>query len=127
MDGEYRGVAWNSSLKRTGNELEIRLRIPDYSCDVASLIVKTVDEETCNPLKVWHDLGEPSSLSAGQKELLKEAARPFISSREIQREGADLWISLSVRENGICYFELRKPCHGGDRGYHYNRVMQKEL
>lgn len=88
------------------------------------LVTKTVDEETCNPLRMWHDLGEPSSLDQRQKDLILACAKPFVSSRRLEAAGEAVQISLSLKEHGVIYFELQPVKTAGDRGYDYNRVMQ---
>ena len=127
-DGSIRGVAWNHETKRTGKKLDVDVEIevtPD-AADAAeySLITKTVDEDVCNPLKVWHDLGEPSSLSAGQKATILEASRPQITSSRIKSTDGRLEFNLKLNEFGVTYFECRKIEGMGDRGYTYERIMK---
>lgn len=123
-EGKYCGIAWNCSRVRTGKDLDIRILLPADRSGEYSLITKVVDEETCNPLRMWHDMGEPSSLSAKQEKLLKESARPFISSKRLVAAEEKVQICLEVRENGVVYFELQPLEIKSDRGYHYDRVMQ---
>ena len=62
-DGSYRGIAWNATRNRSGKDLCLNLTIPttqSASTDSYLFLTQTVDEENCNPLKVWHDLGEPA-------------------------------------------------------------------
>ena len=87
------------------------------------MITRTVDEQTCNPLRLWHDLGEPSSLSEEEKKLLRDGARPFVSSGRLEAKGGKLRLALAVREFGVVSFELRPVRFKGDRGYDYKRVM----
>ena len=77
---------------------------------------QTVDEVTCNPLKLWHDMGEPSSLSEAQKKLLKEGAKPFVETHREHLVDGKVQISLMVRENGVVYFEVFPVKDGSDRG-----------
>lgn len=123
-DGSYCGAAWNASRVRRGRELELTVLLPSDGCREYALITKTADEETCNPLRLWHDLGEPASLTEEQKKLLQEAAKPFISSKRIQTPEEKLEIILNVREHGVIYFELQPVVMNSDRGYDYSRVMQ---
>ncbi|MCI9254348.1 MAG: xylan 1,4-beta-xylosidase [Lachnospiraceae bacterium] len=123
-DGIYRGIAWNTGRKRTGRELEITTSFPAAGGQDYVLVTKTVDEETCNPLRMWHDLGEPSSLDQRQKDLILACAKPFVSSRRLEAAGEAVQISLSLKEHGVIYFELQPVKTAGDRGYDYNRVMQ---
>lgn len=88
------------------------------------LLMKTVDEDTCNPLRLWHDMGEPSSLSERQKKLLQDCAKPLISSRRMKAEEGKLRISFTEKEFGVVYFEIRPVTAKSDRGYDYDRVMR---
>ena len=123
-DGGYCGVAWNDSVARSGRTLEICLTVPGCISSEYCLVTKTVDEDTCNPLRLWHDMGEPSSLTGEQKRLLQDCARPFISSSRVTAAEGRLQIELAVKENGLVYFELQRAEIKNDRGYDYCRVMQ---
>lgn len=123
-EGSYCGVAWNAGRIRTGRELEISLSIPAGDIEEFTLITKVVDEDTCNPLRLWHDLGEPSSLDKKQKKLLQESARPLIVSRRVQSVDKKVQIELNIQEHGVVYFEVQPVAAKSDRGYDYNRVMQ---
>lgn len=127
-DGSYCGVVWNCNRKHTGRELELRFELP-INKDAGKtffLMTKTVDEETCNPLKLWHEMGEPTHLSEEQKKLLQESARPFVQGCQLESEESYLNLVLQVKEHGVVYFELKHVCCGGDRGYCYERVMQRK-
>ena len=125
-DGIYRGIAWNAARDRTGRELEIKTVFPAECGQEYVLVTKTVDEETCNPLRMWHDLGEPASLDERQKSLILECSRPFVSSRRIQETLGEVQVQLLVREHGVVSFELQPVKTASDRGYDYDRVMQYE-
>ena len=86
------------------------------------VLTKTVDEDTCNPLRLWHNMGEPKSLTQKQKKLLRESARPLIASSRCTGSEGKLQISLTVKEFGVVYFELEPVKTEGDRGYDYARV-----
>ena len=121
---EYRGIAWNSSLTRKGELLEFTVELPaDGAEEAYVLVTQTVDEDTCNPLKLWHDLGEPSSLAAWQKELLKAEARPFIESREVGRSAGRIRFCLTVKEFGVVSFQLMPVRRQSDRGFDYERAV----
>ena len=123
-DGGYQGIVWNAGRKRTGRELEAAIDFPVEKGQEYLLLTKTVDEETCNPLRLWHGMGEPSNLNEKQKKLLREAARPFPAYRNLKAEEENVQIKLTVREFGVVYFELSPIKTGSDRGYDYERVMQ---
>ncbi|MBO7362264.1 MAG: xylan 1,4-beta-xylosidase, partial [Lachnospiraceae bacterium] len=123
-DGSYRGVVWNMSLKRSGNDFVYEYQVPARENGEYVLISKTVDENTCNPLKIWHDLGEPSSLSKEQKELILGGAYPNVNTRKVEFAAGRACFEVAVRENGLVYFELKPVDTVPDRGYDYKRVMQ---
>lgn len=123
-DGGYQGIVWNAGRKRTDRELEVTIEFPADKRQEYLLITKTVDEDTCNPLRLWHGMGEPSSLNEKQKKLLRDAARPFPAYGNLKAEEENVQIKLTVREFGVVYFELSPIKTGNDRGYDYERVMQ---
>ncbi len=123
-NGGYQGIAWNTERKRTGRELDFVLDLPKDGEQEYLFLTKTVDEDTCNPLRLWHEMGEPRSLNEKQRKLLKECARPLTAGRQVRADGGKVQISFTVREHGVVYFELWPVKAGGDRGYDYNRVMQ---
>ncbi len=76
---------------------------------------------TCNPLKLWHAMGEPSSLSEEQKKLLKEAAKPFVEADRAAVQDGCAQVNITARENGVVYFEVKAVederqncCYKGD-------------
>ncbi len=112
----YRGVAWNLTMEGTDPRLGLQLDLPAEDSPYC-LLTKTVDEQVCNPLKVWHDLGEPSSLTEGQKALLKEAARPLVRTCRLEGPQGRLTVELNLEANGLVYFELLPAELTPDRGY----------
>lgn len=124
--GKYLGIAWNKSVKRTGRKLEISFELPVVDGEEYSVIKKIVDENCCNPLKVWHDIGEPANPSKEQLALIREAANPMVVSDRVQSKGGTLELTIEVDENAVVYFEIFKIHSKSDRGYDYNRVMLQE-
>lgn len=121
-DGSFRGVAWNLSLERSGRRLELTFELPVIAGEKYVLVTKTVDEACCNPLKGWHDMGEPANPDGEQVWLLREMAKPFVQTKQL--ETADTMnIIIPVQEQGVVYFELKKAEAGGDRGYSWERQM----
>ena len=81
------------------------------------LITQLVDEEVCNPLKIWHDLGEHANPSADEVALLRSAANPFVQTKRCGNK-----INLTLKENAVCYFEIKTAPIISDRGYEYGRL-----
>ena len=118
-DCGYAGILWN--IDGDDTEKEISLSIKDG--EEQSLIVKTVDEETTNPLKLWHDLGEPAYPTKEETELIKSASYPAVSSSIVAPLDGLAGIKISVKRNGVVYFTLSKRNFTPDRGYDYDRVI----
>ena len=126
-DGVIRGVLWNHGQTRTGKVIEFKCDIDVNGNEGDYFVVtKTVDEDKCNPLKMWHEMGEPSSLSQAQKALLKEAAYPYVTSENISTKDGNLTIEKTVEEFGVIYFECTKVNRVSDRGYSYSRSILKD-
>ena len=82
-------------------------------------------KEMRDPLKLWHAMGEPSSLSEEQKKLLKEAAKPFVEADRAAVQDGCAQVNITARENGVVYFEVKAVEDKSDRGYCYKRVIGK--
>ena len=112
--GVIRGVVWNP-LEDGGDALPLSFTIDmDKDC---SIITHTVDEKTCNPLKIWHDLGEPRSLTDAQAELLRNAAKPLVSSSRLTSQNGNISFDLTAEQNSVIYFEITPSTLTPDRGY----------
>lgn len=116
--GGYAGIIWD--LKGEGTERTFDF--PAYS-DEYTLITYTVDEETCNPLKLWHDIGEPRQLDSAALKLLREAAKPMIGSSVIKAGSGRATADIKAKKHGVVYFELRERSFTPDRGYDYDKVI----
>lgn len=122
----YRGVVWNADGRATGEELDITLTLPAGEAAYC-LIGKTVDEECCNPLKVWHELGEPANPSKETVELLREAAKPLVTTKRIMAADGAAELSLHLKKNAVQYFELVPATIKSDAGYSYERTLQQKI
>ena len=116
-DKGYAGILWNIDGDDVAKEVELEAD-GEYT-----LITKTVDERCCNPLKVWHDMGEPAYPSKEETELIKSSAQPLVESAVINAEGGKAVINVPVKKNGVVYFTLTKRKYTPDRGYDYDRVI----
>ena len=119
----YRGVVWNSQRDRKGVSLDVTVTLPaegEYC-----LLTETVDEKTCNPLKIWHDLGEPRSLKPAQKAILREAAKPLAETERITA-GGTAEIRFELDEFAVKYFDLSLAPLTPDRGFDYDRAVRNK-
>lgn len=123
--GDYMGILWN--VAREGGQEEPKrfaLSLPAQEQEY-TILKRTVDEETCNPLKLWHDLGEPAQLSGEQKKLLRKGARPYLESGRTAACEGRLYLELQVKKNGLVFFEAKASRLTPDRGYDYERVTSE--
>lgn len=130
-DGNYHGILWNH--KACGNPAEedivIRMMFPMESGESgeASLVWKVVDEECCNPLKLWHDMGEPANLNETQKKLLRMGAMPAVKSERVQlSQEEQVQVVFTLQQNAVVYFDLTANKIMPDRGYDYERAKYSE-
>ena len=149
-NGNYLGVAWNVAYnEKQGNETpaeevrggqdaavgqnaraarewrrKLEIQFPAVEEEYC-LLTKIVDEETCNPLKVWHDIGEPAHLTEEQKKLLRESAKPCLKTERKQQHGGSLRVELMLEKNAVIYFELNAGKVNPDRGYRYDKVISQ--
>ncbi len=114
----YAGILWNVE----GEAFDRKIALP-AEAEQYSLITRTVDEECCNPLKVWHDLGEHTYPKKDEIELIKAAAKPLIESKVVKENAGEASFEISVKKNGVVYFELIKREFTPDRGYDYEKVI----
>lgn len=120
-DGKVKGVAYNLCTEST-EKLELDIQINAELFDDAnsySVTTKLIDDAHGNPLKLWHEMGEPSHLSKQQLKVLKSHAVPYVNVMRIDTKGSDINVELSLEENAVVYFEITKVKPGTDRGYRY--------
>ena len=110
----YRGVAWNvgSEAEKT---LSLEFPLPrDKNANV--FMTQMVDEEVCNPLKVWHEMGEHPNPPDEEVEVLRTAAQPLVKTQRCGNK-----VSVTLAKNAVCYFEVRNAPIKSDNGYEYGR------
>lgn len=122
-NGIYCGVAWNLCLEQE-EALQLTITLPADKGKEYCLVKKTVDENHGNPLKLWHDMGEPSSLSQEQKLLLREFANPFIQSSRLKADWDTVCMQLELEPMAVVFFELEEAPKASDRGYSYQRAVK---
>ena len=116
-DGSYEGVLWN--LCRGDREaLEADIALPEGGA--YTLLTSAVDEEVCNPLRVWHDMGEPESLDAGALDFLRAAGKPQNASRVISGGRA----RVTLNPNAVVWVKLSPYAPTEEYGYDYEWYRQ---
>lgn len=111
--GSYEGVCWNL-CDGEGAALPVQITLPEPCA--YTLMTSVVDEACCNPLKVWHEMGEPASLSVQELTFLRAAAQPLCTSRVIA-QGESAMLELGC--NAVVHFTLRPYRAAQEYGYDY--------
>ncbi|MBQ8202377.1 MAG: xylan 1,4-beta-xylosidase [Clostridia bacterium] len=120
-DGTYEGVAWNL-CREEREQLKVDVFIP--ADGMVTLTTETVDEETCNPLKCWHEMGEPASLTSRQLRFLRQAGTPLCETQQLNAPAGKAHAQIILRENAVVRFSM-EPCKGKpDYGYDYDWYRQ---
>ncbi len=115
-DGSYEGIAWNLADK---GDTELTLRLP-MDGDKAVLVCETVAEDAGNPLKIWHDLGEPACPDGETEALLRDCAHPRVETRPVLPENGTLETKLELEGDRVVRFRLKKIRPEEDPGYDYD-------
>ena len=116
---ELRGILWNRGKKTLKKDFTIPVKDKKLT-----FIRHTVDPVTTNPLKLWHDLGEPAAPSKAQLDLLKRADAPLISSNILDAANGEVELNFSVRGFGVEYFTISACNMTPDEGYDYSKVVK---
>lgn len=115
-DGSYMGIAWNWG-KETGDDILIDLTLPAGTGREYAILTETVDPAVTNPVKTWHDLGEPRTPDEAQLALIKESAGPRLSTQRTSCEGGEVSLQVPVAKDGVVRFRLLPIRDEHDRGY----------
>lgn len=124
-EGGIHGICWNFCLhgKSLPKTVDFSFALPEGRyCK----ILKTVDENHANPLKIWHDLGEPSSLSDTQKELIKAGSTPGITTDVLNVGKEETQIKIELSSESVIKFDICPAPLTSDRGYDYDRAIRGE-
>lgn len=113
-DGSWEGVVWNL-CREARQPIEWQLHLPAQG-DM-TLCTRAVDEEYCNPLKCWHDMGEPASLKQEQLDFLRQSAKPLCRTQIVRGENP---ITLTLKENAVVHFTLSPRTMESEYGYDYS-------
>ncbi len=121
-DGSYEGIVWNEcSHQHQALSIDLKLACENgrYICQGESLT-----EAQGNPLKAWHDMGEPASLTKAQLSFLRGVAQPLHETDTLEAENGYLQLSLQLGENEVMHFELNHAPLKPDVGYDYQWYEQ---
>lgn len=122
-DGIYEGVLWNLCREKR-EAVEVTISLP--AGETMALLIQRVDEVCCNPLKAWHDMGEPASLDNAQLRFLRQAAQPQCESDVVSSDGKAAAFTTTLRENAVLHFTLSPRRCETEYGYDYQWYCQHQ-
>jgi xylan 1,4-beta-xylosidase len=120
-ENNIRGIAWNLVEEEGDKDISLNFTI-ELEKGTYVLITKRVDEQTCNPLKTWIDMGSPAYPSKEQLVLLRECANPEIRTKQLEVTDKTMDLELALSSNAVCYFEIRRIYPEVDRGFEHKRI-----
>ena len=129
-NGSFYGVAWHPDWHGEGTEKNITflLDLPEDAEGQEYLVIeRVVDEQHGNPLRVWHEMGEPANPTREQNELLRQVANPDIRTRNVNVKDGAVKLLLNLKPNAVHSFELKKVVRQQDAGYDYSRVLAQKI
>lgn len=116
-DGSFEGVIWNL-CRESREKMTVNINLPAEGR--YTLLTRTVDEVCCNPLKVWHEMGEPGSLTERQLAFLRESAHPANGSEVLEAKDGEAAFSMTLGENAVEHFTLTPSKLQPEYGYEYD-------
>lgn len=121
--GTYKGVAWNLTSETKKECLDFEIELP-LEKGRYCVYTKSVCEDCCNPLKVWHDMGEPANPSLVQIEMIKDSAKPFVQTEVLENKKECCKFNVKVGKHGVTYFTIEKAPLTCDNAYDYERIAK---
>jgi len=118
--GGFAGVLWNISGEE--KDAEINISCTAKKGDSFVVLSELVDEDVCNPLKVWHDLGEPKYPSDFEVDIIKKGSKPLLKSTGLTAAAGKLALSFKLGAYGVLYFTVKPVEFKGDTGYDYEKI-----
>lgn len=110
-DGSLEGVAWNDG------EEEVALVLGTGFEGSGVMELSSVSPSLSNPLKCWHEMGEPASLTKAQERFLRDAGRPVNTTRRFEKGEH---INIVLEPASVVYFSVRETEIVSDYGYDYS-------
>ena len=114
-------MAWNI-CQEVREEITLKVQLPVSG--KYAVMQRIVDEECCNPLKVWHEMGEPASLTKEQLHFLRDAGKPLCKTAAAVGENGSTEFALQLKKNALVQFTVTKAEGEPDEGYDYQWYVE---
>ena len=116
--GHIRGVMWNFEKE----EIDMKVELPSLK-GKWGMVSRTVDMDNGNPLKIWHEMGEPASLSETQLKILRQSDMPHTAACSLEGEES-ICIEKKLMANAVVYVELTPFKQETTPGYRYPGICE---
>lgn len=70
------------------------------------VILQRIDEEHCNPLKIWEEMGRPADLNAQEVEALKEKSRMIEEEMPYEFKEGKLYFMADLAVNDVYFIRI---------------------
>lgn len=99
--GHIRGVMWNLEKE----EINFKVAFPGMAGKYG-VVTRTVDMVHGNPLKIWHGMGEPASLTEKQLHILRQSDTPLTEAACLTAGDDGIIIEKTLMANAVAYVEV---------------------
>ena len=120
-DGSYEGIVWNL-CREERKSLDMSISLPAQG--EMTLATRTVDESCCNPLKCWHDMGEPASLTKTQLQFLRQSAQPLCATEIVSAQDGNAQLNMTLGLNAVVHFTLSPRKMESEYGHNYQWYLE---
>lgn len=107
-DGSFALMVWNDVMEKgEGFEKEIEIELP-LDCEWVFVKKSTINEQYGNPWRTWIEMGRPRYPSRQAVEILKEVAKPLVTTSRTNVEKDCLKLNLKLGKNEVTLVEIMK-------------------
>jgi len=107
-DGSFALMVWNDVMEKgEGFEKEIEIELP-LDCEWVFVKKSTINEQYGNPWRTWIEMGRPRYPSRQAVEILKEVAKPLVTTSRMNVEKDCLKLNLKLGKNEVTLVEIMK-------------------
>lgn len=105
-NGSLALIVWNLVLENgAGFEKELEMELP--VCFTSAFVQRnTLSEEYGNPWRTWIRMGRPRFPSREKVEILKEVARPLVTTSRLESENGYLKLKIQLTKNEVSLFRI---------------------
>lgn len=107
-DGSIALVAWNEIMKKESDIVrEYEIEIP-VSFEDVFVKKQTINEEYGNPWRTWIQMGRPRFPTKEQVKVLRQVAKPFITTNRMKSEKGVLKLNFKLSKNEVTLYEINR-------------------